>query len=659
VVRGVGVGHRVPLWTLALAVLATAGAVVSQVLRPVPDPAAGPVEWALIALALTVAGSLTVDIRHRGDVESLDVFEVALAPAIYLLSGQEVVLLVVATKVASQLILRKPPAKLFFNTAQWAACAAAGSVAFAIVADRRHPAIGLVVAMFVVLVVNLGALVGLFAALSGRAAVRQMLSPRSLQWSVTLTVVTTAAGLGVATGASQNADSLLFAVALPVLLYWAGRGYTISQADLARAQSLQAGTRALSAVHDVRTDPQPFLAEVARSCQAVGAELVLRRSDGFEVYRFRPGHGRRGDLSRSLLRAEKPAHVVVEPPLSQGAPLAAAVRAAGWHDCLAVAVVIDGEEAGTLAVFDRSGPAGHDPSDAATLEALGRDLAAAIQRARLVDQLVDARRDAARIIEGSSDGIMAIAADGWVATWNPGFTAITGHRRDSVLRPDGLAQLDARSENGKPVPLRTWPTVSEPLPTVFSVRTADGRRRWLSCSYAVTKSDDGVGDLLVVSARDVTEFRRRQELIVAQGAVLELVAAGRPPRAVLRAVAELVGEQLECVVAVLAVGDDVSPLPDARWDGGRPGLDWAHEEARMAEVASRVRVTDGLVKGPGPYRAVAVRDGRTTEVRAAIVVRVPTPDQPDEHGRQVLQTAARLVALALERQPADDGLGLD
>jgi hypothetical protein len=232
---------------------------------------------------------------------------------------------------------------------------------------------------------------------------------------------------------------------------------------------------------------------------------------------------------------------------------------------------------------------------------------------------------------------------------------ITGHSRESALRPEGLAQLDARDESGHEVALRTWPAAPlDDLPRMFSVRTADSRRRWLYCSYAVTKSDDGVGDLLVVTARDVTEFRRRQELIVAQGAVLELVAAGEPPAAVLKAVSRLVGAQLECVVAVFSVlGNGVRPLSGGRFDGDRPGLDWTLEEARMAEVAARVRVAEGLVTGPGPYRAQAVCDGRTQEVRAAIVVRVPTLDQPDEHGLQVLATAARLVSLALDRQPAD------
>ena len=268
---------------------------------------------------------------------------------------------------------------------------------------------------------------------------------------------------------------------------------------------------------------------------------------------------------------------------------------------------------------------------------------------------MDARRDAARIIEGSGDGIMAIAADGWVVTWNTGLSVITGHPRETAFRPDGLTQLDARDENGQAVPLTRWlATGTGALPGVFSVRSADGRRRWLSCSYAVTKSDDGVGDMLVVTARDVTEFRRRQELIVAQGAVLELVATGEPPAVVLRAVAELVGAQLECVVAVMSlIGDVGTAHPQARWDGDRPGLDWPREETRMAEVARRVRVSEGMVKGPGPYRAVAVRDGRTGETRAAIVVRVSTLDQPDEHGRQVLGTAARLVSLALDREPAE------
>jgi diguanylate cyclase (GGDEF)-like protein/PAS domain S-box-containing protein len=679
-------GARISLWIVVLAVVAVATGLWSQHMRPVPSPGAGSGSWVLIAAGLVVSGCLMVEIRHRGEVEALDVFEVALAPALYFLSGREVVLLVVVTKAASQLILRMPFQKLAFNVSQWAACAGCGSLCFALLARDGHPLAGLVVALAAVLVVNLAALVGLFAILDGIDGVRQMLAPPSLQWSVTLTVVTTAAGLGVVTSAIARPEALLFVIALPVLLYWAGRGYTLSQADLARVQSLQAGTRALSAVHDIRLDPSPFLAEVARSCHAVSAELTLRRpgGEGFESYRYPPAHSSARDsataLTKALLAATLPIHAIANPrsplvPLppvimhmfasrsrhslhdhggKSGGETSQALRRAGWADCLAVAITIDGQDAGMLAVYDRSGPAGLDTSDTATVEAFGRELAAALQRAKLVDQLVDARRDAARIVESSHDGIMAIARDGWVVTWNPGFAVLTGHPEQTILRPGGFDRLDARDADGEPVDLAGWVTTTEPLPHEFSVRAADGRRRWLSCSYAPASSDDGVGDVLVVTARDVTELRRRQDLIVAQGAVLELIAADEPPDVSLRAVAQMVGRQLDCLVGVLLVRGH-EPRLTARWDGGRPGLEWAHEQVLMAEVAEQVgslpRLSD-LVKGPGPYRALAILDGRKEDVHGAIVVRVPTLDQPDDHGVQVLRTAVRLAGVAIERDAA-------
>jgi hypothetical protein len=141
----------------------------------IPRPAADLQEWFLIGLALVIAGCLTVEVRHQGEIESFDVFEVALAPALYFLTGPQAVLLAAAAKALSQLLLRTSMIKLAFNVAQWAACAGCGGLTFAVVARTAEPRLALPAAMVVVAVTNLAALVGLFAVLDGFPAVYGLL----------------------------------------------------------------------------------------------------------------------------------------------------------------------------------------------------------------------------------------------------------------------------------------------------------------------------------------------------------------------------------------------------------------------------------------------------------------------------------------------------
>src|SRR5689334_14931454 len=194
--------YGVWLWIATLAGTAiSTGLAAQQVAAGSPRPAANLQQWALIGIALVVAGCLRVEVRHRGEIESFDVFEVALAPAICFLLGEHVVLLAAAAKVVSQLVLRMPLIKLGFNVAQWAACAGCGALTFAVLTRAGHPQPALLTAMVVVAGTNLAAVVGLFGVLDGGAAVRQLLRPQALQWSATVTALTTATGLGITAAA--------------------------------------------------------------------------------------------------------------------------------------------------------------------------------------------------------------------------------------------------------------------------------------------------------------------------------------------------------------------------------------------------------------------------------------------------------------------------
>ncbi|HST80720.1 MAG TPA: EAL domain-containing protein [Kineosporiaceae bacterium] len=696
--------YGVWLWIVVLAGTAiSTGIIAQQVTAGSPRPAVDLREWALIGLALVVAGCLRVEVRHRGEIESFDVFEVALAPAICFLPGEHVVLLAAVAKAVSQLVLRMPLIKLGFNVAQWAACAGCGALTFAALTGAGHPQFALLVGMVVVAGTNLAAVIGLFGMLDGGAAVRQLLRPQALQWSATVAVLTTTTGLGITAAAVGHSTALLFVVALPVLLHLAGRGYPLARADLDRIRRLQAGTRALSAVHDVRLEATPFLTELAHSCQALGAELALRRHDGegFDAYRYRAASRQESvspaaeaSLTKIVLAEPLPLHAVGQTGPAARWPNAlralrrrwprgglrnvsagidrpvvvAALRTAGWRDCLAVSVWIDGREAGMLAVYDRSGFADLDEADVAIMEAFSREVAAALQRAALVDEIVGARQDAARIVENSNDGIVTIAEDGSVLTWNTAFAALTGYAKDQVLGPGGLSLLDARDAGHEPVRLADWAAgtaSTKSMPDEVSVRAVGGGRRWLSCSYARIIHDDGEGDLLVVIARDVTDLRRQRALITGQSHVMELIASGEPLGTSLNAVADLVCHQLEYSAAILLTDRGelsglhvVAQAEMATRDGQSPPR--LPSEAEVTEqVTANLVDLQALAAGipatvdrsANSYWALPMFDAQE-RVEGVIVALSPTPAEPDVHTLQVLRTAVRLTEVAVDRDAA-------
>ena len=662
------------------------------------SPMAFTIEWVLLGLALTIAGALTVDIRHSGEIESWDVFEVALAPAIFLLAGLHVVLLVAAAKVVAQLVLRMPWTKLAFNVAQWMACAGAGALTFALlgsISQSRVPA--MILAMIVVAAANLAALVGLFALLSGAAAARELLLPNELAWTVRQTMVTTTAGVGLTVAAVGHPAVLLLAVALPVLLHRAGRGYALARADLDRMHCQQAAARTLSAVLDPWEGASPFLAEVARCCSADAAELALSQGNSLNSHRYaRADDGDRGTITTDvtltavLLAGELPALIASQPrrptrwwsrwwralqsppPDGQALPLRtdeaalSAVRDAGWRDCLAVPVLIGETPAGVLAVYDRSGFADFDQAELGALKTLAREVAATVQRADLVEEIIGARRNAARIVQGSNDGIVAITEDGTVVTWNPAFTAMTGQQAAQMLGRGRLTRLDARGPNGLPVWLEDWAD-GRVLPDELNIRTLDGRRRWLSCSYARITRDGRTGPLLVVMARDVTELRRQRDLIAGQGRVLELIASDEPPLKCLSATARLIAVQIDGATSVLLPAEGEAPKLNVVFEyGERPDLvlpdgeslracvhDVRLEEWEAAAAAEHPLMVD-LVSGSRTRRCwlLPVLDHERHQLRCVLAIHPMDGGEPDGRTLDVLRTASHLAGVCLERHAA-------
>src|SRR5205823_5457716 len=120
----------------------------------------------------------------------------------------------------------------------------------------------------------------------------------------------------------------------------------------------------------------------------------------------------------------------------------------------------------------------------AILEALAGEVAGAIERSELVAAILEERSKLSRIVESTSDGIVTLAADGAITSWNHGVEDITGYAATDMVGTHRFAELRARDTDDADVLLERWAVLGDAvLPSRVQVRTASGGQRWLSCSY--------------------------------------------------------------------------------------------------------------------------------------------------------------------------------
>jgi diguanylate cyclase (GGDEF)-like protein/PAS domain S-box-containing protein len=702
---GSGPSLRLFAWIGTLSAAAVAAAVLATAVeRPVASPS-----WpgmVSLAVSLVVAGRLNVDFRHHGKVDSLDLFEAALTPAVFYLPAPTAVLMAAAGKALSQLWMRKPPVKAAFNVAQWAASAGAATLVFAALrpagSDPLQGLPALAAAMVSAAAVNLLALSVLFRLLgAARPPGMSLLRLGYLTRTSAITAMNIATGMLVVLAASTAPAAIGLVLGPLLLAHRAGRGYTLEYTDSQRMASLLRATHALAAASDLRDGIAGYLTEVVGCFDARAADAVIVGAGeaDLDVHRVwaararplpqsqapvgvggKPAEGGGGYERWTTSAGESP---LLNAMLTGAAPAllpghhsgrnAELLRAAGWHDCIAVPLPGEGIPAALLCVYDRSGSADFDASDLLILEALGRELTAALQRARLFDAVLDERIKLARIVNGTTDGIAALGADGMVLTWNPAFTALTGYGKAEMIGSSGLDRLDPRDADGRPVALAQWATAAGPMPADIQIRTASGPVRCLSCSYAQAP-DPNRPPLLIVIARDVTELRRHQSLLASEAQVLELIAGNASLEASLAAVATMIRQEAHRAWSAIFLAVSSEPLhlvTAAALAAHRAplllaGVETVPEE-RWAESARTFEpvVILNLAQEPGsPAAAQAARDGLgccwAMPIRpnadgylvGVLTAGFSTERRPTDSERALLRTAARLAAIAVSRQAA-------
>lgn len=484
----------------------------------------GHVSWPLFAsflVLLTVAEYLMLRFQYRDEVMGLNLFEAVLAPLIVVVPGVVLLVLVAAAQAIASILRRNRRLKASFNVAQWVSAAGVGSILFNLLREGtalslRNVAV-LVVAMTAVALVNTLAFAEVMV-LAQRQPQRQVL--RSLAPAILLGwVINTAFGvLFVASYQWSPAAIGLFFVPLFVL-HRAYRGHATALADRARLSGMHRATRALATPMNPREAIPRFLSEVRDCFQSDVVDLVLLEDGVRRVHRVRGGRPisyavgvesrDEETLAAALIHRAEPVRVTAgHPDLAVGSLL----RREGWRDCLAAPLVADDQVVGVLCTYNRSGLEGFEEGELAVLQALAGEAAGMIQKGALLEAVFEERRKLSEIVDHTSDGILTLAPDGTIRSWNPGLERISGFRADEMVGTRLLGSLRLRDADDRDLMIERWAGEDTALPSDLQLVTRTGEVRWLSCSYTQVPDAEGRPGLLIVVARDATQAREIERL---------------------------------------------------------------------------------------------------------------------------------------------------
>ena len=527
---------------LALVTLLLAGAAVLSALHPGGAPVDGPT-WGLVPLGLlaVAASLLVVRFRAGGQEDSVTLVEAVLAVLLFGYAGPQAVLLTLAAAAVTAVSRRTPLDKSAFNVAQWAFAVSLGSLVTSSVAAGAGVSVrglaGLGLGLVVLWTANTLAFTSVLVLATGRRLpdVLRGLGPViAAGWLGGFAVNAALGLLYVLAFAASPAAVLLFPVPL-VLLHTAYRGHALARLDRQHLAGLHRAAQALSGPVDPADAVPAFLDEVRSGFDAGKAVLVLRTpADDVVVHTAVPGEG-----------AAAAAYEQAEPSplwsalLEHGAPvrcdagrgeLGRLLAAEGHRSAVSAPVQVEGAPAGCLVVLDRTGVAGVPSGELEVLVALAREAGGSFDKGRLLARMLEDRRRLSEIVGSTSDGIVTVALDGTVTSWNPAMERLTGMTAEQVVRrPDALPALHARTVEDVPVDLSRWALDGSP-PADLRLSTPLGERR-VTCSYDHASDATGAARTLVVVARDVTpvedltrlrqEFSRLVEAEAAQRLVVE------------------------------------------------------------------------------------------------------------------------------------------
>lgn len=183
-------------------------------------------------------------------------------------------------------------------------------------------------------------------------------------------------------------------------------------------------------------------------------------------------------------------------------------------------LVIKGEPVGLLIVF-RSQWVQASDNDLQILQSFADQAAIAVYNAQLYNRIDHERKRLAAILEFSADGVMFLDTQLRILAFNRALERMTGwtvqdvlgHDHDEVIEWSRLEQEDLQQAMASGWPFRlSEKAPSDTLYVEGDLLRRDGLTLSVGITYAPLLNDDGKLANIIANVRDITHFRRAQEM---------------------------------------------------------------------------------------------------------------------------------------------------
>lgn len=203
------------------------------------------------------------------------------------------------------------------------------------------------------------------------------------------------------------------------------------------------------------------------------------------------------------------------PDLRMRLSLASAAAGMPLRQVVALPMVIRDEIIGLIYIF-RSRGAEFTVNDRQVLGDFADQAAIAVQNARLYQQVNDERARLNAIIENSGDGVMILAPDRTIRTWNRALVGMTGVPAEEAMGRPCYDVLDLHNRQGVSVCRTACPLIKPPedgrLYAEGDTVRADGIRVSLADNYSPQYDEESRLVSVIASVRDVSRLREAEEL---------------------------------------------------------------------------------------------------------------------------------------------------
>lgn len=471
-----------------------------------------PAFLALVA-GIIIAERFVINLWFNQQSMAFSVVEVALTMGLVTLPAGPFILAVALGTAGAQVIRRRTPMKVLFNSGMYAVGAGASSTAFQVLTEAglggRHGWVAAIAAMAVFHSIN-QSMLATVVALYDRVRIRDILKEGSL---FAAAVAFGSTILGILANFLYKTDPVSV-VLMPIpmgLSYMAYKGWVRSRDESRKMRTLYNVGSSLMTSLGTDNGLEKFLGGAMEMFRAGGAQIIMRNgpatlkvmdeSGKVAVHEFELGTVGPGQISTDQL---------VERFVSEQ----------GWASTATAQLVSEVGTTGALLLhshMDPEGPADFPKGDEDLLQMLANEASVAIQNSALFESVSEERRKLSDIVEHTSDGIYQVGPDRKIMTWNPAMETITGFSAVEAVGQMCFNILRARDSKGVDMCSGDCPILAASEHKCHQNREAqimrkDGSARWISYSHSPILDPQGKMTSDVIVVRDVTKQKATQEL---------------------------------------------------------------------------------------------------------------------------------------------------